>query len=332
MRNVEVEAARDLAVDTAVTHLKAAPGWYTADLPEGWTLRTPSGGVLMTVALRAMQAEINDPELRLVSANTHFLSPVPAGPLEIRVEVLRHGGAAAQVRAALSSTTMPGPGLEVSATFGRDREGIDLIDATFPDVLPAEEAPPMRNVTPFDRITTPPFFFNFDCRLALGHPWWKKGWQPGAARLARWYRYKLPQALADGRIDPLAIPPIADTMPPALIQKLGPEHEPFFAPSLDLTIHFLDDTRSPWLLTDVRARHARAGYAHADVDIWDGDGRLIAVGTQMMMLRRAPQIVHLVPRRGGKTRPGGPASGPRGNKPRPRLGGGGPSRVRASKR
>ena len=279
---------RDLAADTAVTRLKAAPGWYTAEVSEGWTLRTPSGGVLMTVALRAMQEEVADENLRLVSANTHFCSPVPAGPLEVRVEVLRHGGAAAQVRAALSSTAVPGPGLEVSATFVRDREGLELIDAVFPDVPAPERAPEMRNVTPFDRATTPPFFLNLDSRLALGNPWWVKGWSPGAARLARWYRYLIPQSLADGRLDPLAIPPLADTMPPALIQKLGPEHEPFFAPSLDLTIHFLEDTRSQWLLTDVRVRYARAGYAHADVDIWDGDGRLVAVGTQMMMLRRAP--------------------------------------------
>jgi len=279
----------DLAADTAVTRLKAAPGWYTAHVSEAWTLRTPSGGVLMTVALRAMQEEVGDPALRLVSANTHFCSPVPAGPLEVRVEVLRHGGAAAQVRAALSSTAVPGPGLEVSATFVRDRDGIDLVDAEAPAVPAPEEAPEMRNLTPFGG-GTPPFFANLDTRLALGHPWWTTGWTPGDARLARWYRYKAPQTLPDGRLDPLAIPPLADTMPPALIQKLGPGHQPFFAPSLDLTIHFLAETHSQWLLCDVRARHARAGYAHADVDIWDGERRLVAVGTQMMMLRRAPAL------------------------------------------
>jgi acyl-CoA thioesterase len=82
--------------------------------------------------------------------------------------------------------------------------------------------------------------------------------------------------------------PIADTMPPALIQKLGPSHEPFFAPSLDLTVHFLEDTTSEWLLTLVHARRARAGYASADAEIWDDRGRLIALATQTMLLRRAP--------------------------------------------
>ena len=132
----------DLLRDTAVTRLAAAPGWYTATLPPAWNFRTPSGGILMTVAMRAMQEELGDPELRPLSANTHFCSPVPAGPLEVRVEVLRHGNVAAQVRAALSSTTMPGPGLEVSATFGRPRVGVEVMDAEFPPArMPAESSP-----------------------------------------------------------------------------------------------------------------------------------------------------------------------------------------------
>ncbi len=284
----------DLAKDTAVKRLQAAPGWYTAQLPCNWNFRTPSGGVLMTVAMRAMQEELNDPALRALSANTHFCSPVPEGPLEIRVEVLRHGNAAAQLRAQLSSLTTPGPGLEVSATFGRDRDGFDLIDAQPPQVPPPDQAKPInfRGTSPG---WVPPFFENFDTRLALGSPWWEQGWQASAARLARWYRYQVPQRLADGRFDPFAIPPIADTMPPALIQKLGPEHTPFHAPSLDLTIHFLEDTSADWLLTNVYARRARAGYATAECEIWDDRGRLVAMSTQMMMIRRVPEGVLMPP-------------------------------------
>ena len=280
--------ASDLARDTAVTRLASAPGWYTAELSDAWDFRTPSGGVLMTVAMRAMQAELADPGFRPVSANTHFCSPVPAGPLEIRVEVLRHGGAAAQVRAQRSSTTMPGPGLEVSATFGRDREGVELIDTAPPPVPGPEESPPMERLAGMDFSGRPAFFRNFDTRLAQGHAWWGSDWTPGEARIARWFRYLVPQSLADGRLDPFALPPIADTMPPALHQKLGPGHPPFHAPSLDLTVHFLEDTRSPWLLTAVHGRHARAGFASADVEIWDDAGRLLAFATQTMMLRRIP--------------------------------------------
>lgn len=269
-----------------MTRLDVAPGWYTADLCDAWNFRTPSGGALMTVAMRAMQTELGDPDLHPLSANTHFCSPVPAGPLEIRVEILRHGGAAAQVRAQLCSTTMPGPGLEVSATFGRHRKGIDFLDVEPPDVAQPEDLPPIDSVA----VDSPPFFLNLETRIAIGHAWWGNDtWEPGRARMARWFRYCVPQHLSDGRFDSLAIPPIADTMPPALIQKLGPKRDPFFAPSLDLTLHFLEDTSSQWLLTDVHVRRARAGYASAQSEIWDQKGRLVAVAIQMMMLRRAPE-------------------------------------------
>ena len=282
--------ASDLARDTAVTRLKVAPGWYTAELSHAWDFRTPSGGALMTVAMRAMQEELCDPELRILSANTHFCSPVPAGPLEIRVEVLRHGAAAAQIRAQLSSTSMPGPGLEVSATFVRERGGVDFVDIEPPVVPPPDACPSIE-----DRALAPgriraTFFNNFESRLALGQPWWGDDWTAGPARVARWFRYRVPQRLADGRFDPLAIPPIADTMPPALMQKLGPDRAPFHAPSLDLTIHFLEDTTAQWLLTAVHARRARAGYATAAAEIWDDRGRLLAFATQTMLLRRGAGV------------------------------------------
>jgi acyl-CoA thioesterase len=281
--------ARNLAQDTAVTSLKAAPGWYTADLGPEWNFLTPSGGVLMTIAMRAMYEELGDDDLRPLSANTHFCSPVPAGPLEIRVEVLRHGRAAAQVRAQLSSTAVPGPGLEVSATFARRRPTrIEMLDSKFPDVAKPDALPTMESLTDISGRERPAFFDNLDSRLAIGEPWWEEGWKAGRARIARWYRYLTPQKLTDGRFDPLAIPPIADTMPPALIQKLGPEHPPFFAPSLDLTVHFLEDTWAEWLLTDVHARWAGFGYGSAAVEIWDLEGKLIAFGTQMMFLRSEP--------------------------------------------
>jgi len=279
--------ARDLARDTAVTRLRVAPGWYTAEISDGWNFRTPSGGVLMTIAMRAMHEELADPNLRPVSANTHFCSPVPAGPLEIRVEVLRHGNAAAQIRAQLSSTAMPGPGLEVSATFGRNRSGLDLIDTEPPEVPVPEKCRDMADIRGLD-MQVPPFFANLDSRLAFGNAWWTPDWKPGPARIARWFRYKIPQRLTNGCFDPLAIPPLADTMVPALVQKLGPGQRRFIAPSLDLTVHFLDPSESQWILTNCRARRARDGYATADAEIWDDAGHLLAFATQTMMLRSVP--------------------------------------------
>ena len=274
----------DLAADTAVTRHPRAPGWYTASLPSHWSFLTPSGGVLMTTALRALRDELGDPDYRPVSATTVFCSPVPEGPVEIRVEVLRKGGAAAQLRAALSSTALPGPGLEVSATFVRDRAGLDFCDAEFPDVPMPEDAEAMDEDARGNPHTLVSFFHNFESRLAMGHKWWAGPWEPGRARFARWFRYVRPQRRGD-HLDRLALPPLADLMPPALVMKMGPAGPRFHAPSLDLTVHFLEDTTAEWFLVSTYARRARAGYAQAEVEIWSREKRLVAFGTQTMILR-----------------------------------------------
>ena len=59
------------------------------------------------------------------------------------------------------------------------------------------------------------------------------------------------------------------------------QHEPFHAPSLDLTVHFLEDT-SGWLLVNA-TRRACAGYAPGGAEIWDDRRRLLAFATQTMM-------------------------------------------------
>ena len=286
--------ASDLRQDTAVQKIKEAPGWYTAELSDAWSWQTPAGGALMTVAMRAMTAEIGDPSYRPVSATTLFCSPVPSGAMEIRVEVLRRGNAAVQVRAALSSTRVPGPGLEVSATFARERPGVDMLGASPPDVPPPEACPVFDEQGPH-RMGPFPFLQNVEVRLAQGYPFWAREFlsrNPGVtrrevepARFARWYRYRVSQMEADGTMDPLAIPPIADTMPSAVANGLGPGAPPFHAPSLDLTVHFLEPARTPHLLVATYARRAMSGYATAEAEIWTADGRLCAYSTQTMMLR-----------------------------------------------
>jgi acyl-CoA thioesterase len=281
----------DLARSTAVAPLPRAPGWYVADLDDAWSYLTPSGGVLMTVAMRAMAAELGDASYRPIGATTLFCSPVPAGPLAIRVEVLRRGDAAAQLRAALSSTSRPGPGLEVSATFARRRDGLDARGLGFPDVQGPHACPDAGN-EPRVAAGRPrrPFFDNFEMRLAHGAPiWQERGWEAGDARWACWYRYLVPQRDSAGQFDVLALPPIADTMPGALSNRLGPGR-PFFAPSLDLTVHFVESTDAEWFLVDTQCQRALGGYATAAADIWDDHGRLVARTTQTMILRDAAKM------------------------------------------
>lgn len=272
----------DLAKDTAVVPVPKVPGLYVASLDDAWNYFAPCGGVLMTIALRAMTQELGRPELSLLSATTMFCAAVLPGDLTIKVEVLRLGDTAAQLRASLGNTRQPGPGLEVSATFAVDRDGPDVTGVSMPVVPPAAEAEaaPSRTGIEF------PINRNLDVRNAIGEPLWRDGWKAGDAHAGYWYRYMVPQRLPDGTLDPLAIPPLADTMPPALVRRLGPEHPRMVMPSLDLTVYFLAPTRSEWLLVETFVERARAGHAIGSAIVWDEAGQLIARAAQSMTLRQ----------------------------------------------
>lgn len=280
--------AADLSADTAVKPLLSSPGLFTADLSERWSFAVPSGGVLMSMALRAMQMQLDEPGLRLLSAHAIFCAPVSAGAITIRVEVLRVGGSAAQVRASLASQGRPGASIELIATFARKRSGPEITGAVFPQVPGPEQAEPMPTAAeaPDNPLATAAFFRNVECRRALGPRWWSGDGGPAEApRSARWLRYLKPPRDARGNLSRLAIPPLADTMAPAVWQALEPGRPPIQAPSLDLTVHFLEDTRAEWLLASAYARHVSQGYASAEIEIWSEERKLIAYGTQTMTFR-----------------------------------------------
>jgi acyl-CoA thioesterase len=293
----------DLRSDTAVRADPDVPGRYHHVLPDRWDYMLPSGGVVMSCALRAAEAHLAEPPLRLASATTIFASPIHPGALVSDVHVIRRGRSATQVRVALAHVQAPAdePGMELVATFMRDRRGPDVIGAAPPewakslaDALPVADASPKN---PHARFR---FYEQFECRLAAGAAFWQPEFAAGPARYARWFRYRAPQRDDQGNLDRLALPPILDTMPTALHRAIGPGPYRFAAPSLDLTMYAVDDTAREWLLVACTVRRARAGWAIGDAEVWDDEGRLIAYGTQAMYLQNLngePPIVDASRRR-----------------------------------
>jgi len=283
----------DLAVDTAVRPDETTPGRYHLSLPGHWDYLLPSGGVVMTCALRAAEAALGDPRLRFASATTIFCTPIRPTHLVADVAILRRGGSTAQVRVHLHERdAKPDPedasdnayGLELIATFIRDRKGPDVRAVTFPEVLSLEDALSVEDGTPSNPHTRFRFYHQLDCRIAEGDRWWNKELAAGPARYSRWLRYKVPQRDAEGRLDRLALPPLIDIMPTALHRAIGPGPYRFYAPSLDLTTYVVDDTQREWLLVAVRSSRAKNGWAIADTEVWDDEGRYLAYGAQAMYL------------------------------------------------
>jgi acyl-CoA thioesterase len=270
------------------------PGRYTAEIGVDWSLRPlPQGGIVTALALRAMDAELGDAEQRLRTLHTTFITQVAHGEVDIDVDLLRRGRSMSHLRAEVRNRGAD-RGHVTTAVFGAPRRGFDFTDLRPPcSVPPPQDCRSFRDPPPPGVPVFPPMPFwerLVEGRPALGHAPWDE-YVPDRAERAYWYRFDQPPFLADGTIDPLSLVVLADTMPGAAGEKLGPSNREWFAPSIDLTVHLLDDCRSAWVLAHNRARHAGDGYASADMALWDcgADGnaepRLVTYATQLFFFR-----------------------------------------------
>lgn len=261
-------------------------GRYHAHLGPGWSAPVhPSGGLVAALAIRAMEAELGVPRHRLRTFTTMFVSMVKEGPLEIEVRVLRRGRRMSQLQALVRNVGREEPGHVTTAAFGEAREGFSFTHTAAPEVGPPESypepEPPPDGAIAFkanfwDNIATR--------RIRLFHSF-EEGWEGGRAEALRWMRYHDTPRTADGAFNLACLPALADTMPSAVTQYLGPGYPFFHCPSVDLTMHLLDPPEGDWLLTRSTAHWAGDGYASADTELWDAAGRLVAHGTQVMLVR-----------------------------------------------
>src|SRR5215468_8896571 len=271
--------AADFRSDTALEALGG--GRYRGALGEAWNAAVhPFGGVVVAIALRAAAHELADPGQPLRTATALFVSPVTVGPLEARAERLRIGRTGSQLLVRMRNAETGDGGLALLAAFGREREGFDFTDAEPPEAPPPERCPPPSDPPPGFQRFRAKFFDQVETRIVRMRAPWETGWEAGSAEAVRWMRFRRAPRLADGALDPLALIALSDTRPPAIGQRLGPGWPPFYAPSIDHTVHLFATTRDEWVLVRSRCRRAGDGYASASCEVWSGDGRLLVSATQ----------------------------------------------------
>lgn len=279
------------ADDTAVVAIDAEH--YRATIHPAWNLRPlPQGGVVTALALRAMADALDHPDQRLRTLHTTFVGQVTDGPVAIDVELLRAGRSMSQLRAEVRNVEAR-HGHITTAVFGSTRDGFAFTDLEPPVGIPHPDdcvsfRDPSLADAPPDLEPMPFWTERLDSRVVVGHAPWDD-FVPDRAERIYWYRFDDPPMLDDGTMDPLALVVLADTMPGAVGERVGPSEREWFAPSVDLTVHLFDTCRSPWVLAHNRARFAGDGYASADMALWDcgpegADApRLVAYATQLFL-------------------------------------------------
>ena len=257
------------AADTAVT--PRGGGRYDATIDRGWWIqRGPNGGYLAAIVLRAICAEVDDPDRAPRSITLHYLRPPAEGPCEVEVAIERTGRglttASARLRQADQTCIVALVALAVV------RPGPSFDDHPAPEV-PAPDDVPRRDPLPGEPDI--PIRHRYDTRPAIGAPPFTRA---DEAVTGGWIR-----TFDDDPLDPILLAAITDAWVPAVFSRL---ELPTGVPTIDLTVHVraLPRPEDRWALVRFRTTMAAEGYLEEDGEVWSQDGRLLAQSRQLAVL------------------------------------------------
>ena len=254
--------------DTRVTSLGGGR-WRGAITPH-WSIgAVPNGGYVQAIALAAVSQALPHPHPLTVT--THYLRPCEHGPAEVEVEIVREGRT---VSTAMARLVQDGKErLRLLAGFG------DLSSSAGPTLLqhgPPTLAAPEACVTPGGQThpgpDRPSIATRVEVRIDPSSAAWLRGPNDGVTSYRAWTRF------ADGRPpDPVALPLLVDAMVPAVFGAI----ERQWVPTVELTTHVRGLPRPGWLIASVSTRFVIDGAFEEDCELWDAEGRLVALSRQL---------------------------------------------------
>ncbi len=260
------------AEDTAVT--RSHDGGWTAAIGDRWHgPRAPLGGYVAALLVRALEAEIDQPERALRSVNVHFTASLERGDLQIRVVIERVGRSmtTATARAeqdgklialAISESSVP-------------RQGVGWTEPAPPEARAVEDSMRITGDLP----DVPAFMETLDLRWAKG-PRMFSGAESDIELLG-WLR-----APGPGLVDAAVLVCLSDAMPPVALVRAT---EPMVSPTIDLGVHLFGPLPVPdvdldqHLLARYRSLRGEGGLWTGDCELWTSDGVLVAQARQLAL-------------------------------------------------
>ncbi len=263
---VSFEFDRDVAVEAA------GPGRWRGTVSPRWNIGSaPNGGYLVSIGLSALSASLSQPDPFAVSA--HFPGRIEPGPVEVEVEVVREGRAHSVAAAKLIQDGQAR--VHVTATYG------DLSSLTGPTVVrdPPPTFPPPEGCVRAEGPVAPEMMRRFDLRLVPETAMFAVGQPSGVADMAGWIRF------VDGREpDSGTLPLFCDALPPTVINLMRAA----WVPTIELTVHVRARPQPGWLQGRFQTRYLMEGYLEEDGEMWDQNGRLVAMSRQLARIHEEP--------------------------------------------
>lgn len=245
----------------------------TIEIPAGWTQgRATYGGLVAALLHARMAAVLGEPRV-LRTAALSFVGPVAPGVATVTARVLRQGKSVVQMEAHLLQ------GGEVMAamlsSFGTPRDSALAVEAPPPPAFPRPEDSP---VLPYMAGVTPEFTQHFDFRWAHGDFPFTGSALP---ELGGWMRLRE----AGAAFDYTDLFVLGDAWPPAvlpIVRGVAP------GSSMSWTLEPIQlppgKTGGHWWQYHARTEYFHDGYGHCAAQIWDDEGRLVAISRQTVVV------------------------------------------------
>jgi acyl-CoA thioesterase len=271
--------ARDTAVE------RDRDGRYVGAVDPGWAVihgAAPNGGYLMALAARAMRDPVPqhpDP----VTLTAHFLAPPAVGEVVVDVEVLRSGRRHSTVAATLSQGG--DAKVRLLGAFGdlASAEGPTRVDRRPPELPPIETCVPFTDEAEKRAETggfpPPPIAQRFDHRMPREVLGWTQGRPSGRAHIGGYLRWR-----DEAPMDTLGLLVVSDCYPPPIFDAdLG---DIGWVPTIELTVQVRARPAPGYLAGWFATEAVTEGYLEEDGEVWDADGRLVALSRQLALAAR----------------------------------------------
>jgi acyl-CoA thioesterase len=277
----------DPIADTAVREGPA--GRFVGSIPPSWQISFSQGGITLMAALQATRRIVGD-DLELICASAVFTKPLHCSTdFVVGAELLRAARGASYVSADLTIAESNERALRLHGVYGQQRESpAPVVERSFPEDIPAFSSCPEGQLPSrgplADIWKLMPFWHQFDWRPAIGLPIDSPDLGGRAARNASWIRFKRTPRRASGLVEPLAYCCLGDVVD-SYFQAAGLSAFMVTLFTMQIDVQWFGTTDSDWVLQHGRTIHAKDGYLHAEVELWDPEKRLLAVVSQRALMK-----------------------------------------------
>lgn len=253
-------------------HAQLSPGpdgVCTGDMSDLWNVGpVPNGGYLMALAAMSMATHCSHPDPLTITG--HYLRPARAGHAQWHGSSVKRGGSFDNAQVSLMQD-----GTERCRFLGAygtldNIKGPSWQEAAPPDMPPPEAC---------ERLESPVTVNGrYEARFDAGCLGWLQGETGRPAEFRAWIRH-----VDERPCDLLSLLLFADALPPPVFARLGPLG---WVPTVELTVHLRSKPAPGFVQCRFRTRYVTNGLLEADGELWDAEGKLVALSRQLALLRQ----------------------------------------------